>query len=974
MKIFCIIICLLIFALSQQVVYAQQSPATGPKKESAEDFVKLEMPLEEAFTKITFVVTWLSGEGNSEVIFEGEGVTHYPDRIVLTEKHEIYGRTSYSSYTIFPQDTVESNRYIFVPLADWGGGSGVFFDLNVVDKKTLRTVDDIGLGDRARVRDVVLADAHSDTVTITYIRREVKKGEPAHDPKKAIKKHFRMIGGILQEVENPLIPSDPDIVLTHDPKIEVPDRTQIVLSPSDPNMVLVPAGEFQMGSNDKASDGEKWVHTVYVDAFYMDVYEVTNAQYKMFVDANPQWEKDHTPWKYHDGNYLKDWNGNNYPIGKGDHPVANVSWYGARAYAKWVGKRLPTQAEWEKAARGGLTGQRYPWGNSIDFSNANHARNVGGTTPVGSYPPNRYGLYDMVGNVWEWCLDELDRDFYKTSPGRNPIAGADSVTDIINGFFNRKSWRVLRGGSWIRFARDVSVSDIDYGPPNFSHDDFGFRCVNDVTPDLEKHGDLSPLRTPPRQKEQERGPNKVSVSSDHTIPEDMALIPAGEFQMGSNDGDDDEKPESPATEPKKEPTEGFVKLEMPLEEAFTKITFMYPSLKSGDLLGAIVFEGEGVTREKDYMRLQKRHDLGYRETYSYYTLLSKYAVESNRYIFVPLAQSGGSGVFWDLNVVDKKTLKSVDSVGLGDRSSVKEVVLADAASNTVSITYMRREVRKGEVVYDPPSKQHFRMIEGILREVENPLSPFDPDTMFIPAGEFGMGSNDKDAEDDEKPRRNVYVDAFRIDRYEVTNAQYKKFIDANPQWQKNRIPEKYHDGDYLKHWNGNNYPPDKGKHPVVYVSWYAAMAYAEWRGKRLPTEAEWEKAARGNRYGRDYAWGDSLDPSKANYGEEIGDTTPVGTYDMNGYGLYDMTGNVWEWCLDEYDADFYSISPPRNPLSGRVVNNILSNFTNIRSARVLRGGSWVSNAKFVRVSDRTRFTPQITNKARGFRCVKSVTP
>ena len=246
------------------------------------------------------------------------------------------------------------------------------------------------------------------------------------------------------------------------------------------------------------------------------------------------------------------------------------------------------------------------------------------------------------------------------------------------------------------------------------------------------------------------------------------------------------------------------------------------------------------------------------------------------------------------------------------------------------------------------------------------------DMVLIPAGEFRMGGNDNDAENDEKPMHTVYIDAFYIDKYEVTNAEYKKFIDANPQWQKNHIPEKYHDGDYLKHWNGNNYPPNKGNHPVVYVSWYAAMAYAEWRGKRLPTEAEWEKAARGDRYGRDYAWGDSLDTSKANYGENIGDTTVVGTYDMNGYGLYDMTGNVWEWCLDEYDSDFYSISPPRNPLAGGTVNGILSNWKDVRSVRVLRGGSWVSDAKFVRVSDRTRFTPRITNGTRGFRCVRSV--
>ena len=248
------------------------------------------------------------------------------------------------------------------------------------------------------------------------------------------------------------------------------------------DMVLIPAGEFQMGSNNGNMD-EKPVHTVYVDAFYMDKYEVTNAQYKKFVDVNPQWQKDLLPRAYHDGNYLKHWNENNYPEGKGNHPVVYVSWYAALAYAKWAGKRLPTEAEWEKAARGGLVGKIYPWGDTIDSNRANFGpKKYNGTTPVGTYPPNKYGLYDMAGNVWEWCIDKYVQDFYASSPRQNPIAGAFSVSEVVNNFRNVKRNRVLRGGSWFNYSQVSQVDSRLWNNPKGTYGYFGFRCVKDVKP------------------------------------------------------------------------------------------------------------------------------------------------------------------------------------------------------------------------------------------------------------------------------------------------------------------------------------------------------------------------------------------------------------------------------------------------------------------------------------------------------------
>ena len=248
-------------------------------------------------------------------------------------------------------------------------------------------------------------------------------------------------------------------------------------------MVLIPAGSFLMGSDDAAADDdEQPVHTVHLDAFYMDTHEVTNAKFKAFVDANPAWQKDNIEDRFDWGNYLYDWDGNNYPSGKAEHPVVDVSWYAAMAYAEWAGKRLPTEAEWEYAARGGLSGKKYPWGDDKPTAAyANYYPNVKDTTPVGRYAANGYGLYDMAGNVWEWCLDASnDEDFYAESDdSRNPIAGGevDDFRTIPN-----DPWRVQRGGSWKDYAQLLRVANRTTLPPADTRDDLGFRCARAVTP------------------------------------------------------------------------------------------------------------------------------------------------------------------------------------------------------------------------------------------------------------------------------------------------------------------------------------------------------------------------------------------------------------------------------------------------------------------------------------------------------------
>jgi len=265
----------------------------------------------------------------------------------------------------------------------------------------------------------------------------------------------------------------------------------------DTAMVLIPGGYFNMGSAD-GKDDEKPVHRVYVSDFYMDKYEVTVAQFIQFIDATGY----RTDAENGDGSYI--WTGSKWekksginwrqdeegnPRTQTNYPVVHVSWNDAVAYARWTGKRLPTEAELEYAARYDGRGYKYSWGNGEP--SGKRGGNIGDESakrkfsswtiwngyddgfiyaaPVGSFDPNEFGLYDMTGNVWEWSADWYDKDYYKNSPERNPRGPLTGTT------------RVLRGSSWSTDPSDVRLtSRYSHVDPSYRRSNYGFRCVKDV--------------------------------------------------------------------------------------------------------------------------------------------------------------------------------------------------------------------------------------------------------------------------------------------------------------------------------------------------------------------------------------------------------------------------------------------------------------------------------------------------------------
>jgi formylglycine-generating enzyme required for sulfatase activity len=271
--------------------------------------------------------------------------------------------------------------------------------------------------------------------------------------------------------------------------------------------------------------------------------------------------------------------------------------------------------------------------------------------------------------------------------------------------------------------------------------------------------------------------------------------------------------------------------------------------------------------------------------------------------------------------------------------------------------------------------------QSIGKRASQPKAPNN--MVLIPGGTFEMGTAKDDLSslmtkfnvqhpelfEEEIPKHPVKLSPFFMDKFEVTNAEFAKFVREYPEWRPDRLAADKQNGKYLSNWNGTEPPKDKLQFPVAFVTWHAAVAFCNEQGKRLPTEAEWEFAARGGLKDKAFPWGDDLpDKTRANYGASgFGAPVKAGSYAPNGYGLFDMAGNVWEFLADEWSKYPTDGMLQTDPVAGGSV----SDFMRVKTRRSLRGGSFGGGVVNLRVTYRDSHVPTNAVEHIGFRCAKS---
>lgn len=676
--------------------------------------------------------------------------------------------------------------------------------------------------------------------------------------------------------------------------------------PAPTGMVQIPVGDYTVGSTLSGSQYEA-PQEVALHSFWIDRYEVTNEQYAEFLADSGD-----TP--------PSGWSGNTPPAGQAAHPVKGITWDAANDYCDFVDKRLPTEAEWEVAARG-AQGFLYPWGNDATAV----ALPDNDTYAVGSVAANRsgFGAYDMAGNVWEW-VDEP----YTAVAGGQKVAHGGAYN-----FLKDSAYRLIGNPTQPTMIASVGVrcaSSEVADAPNADvvlFDEFSDQASG--WPDLQEGAAWRGYHPPDFYHVEATGANQVAtavfgssaanVSLEARVFVDIVETDDGDFRYG-------------------------LLLRQASDREFYAFTV---SLRQGrwDVLKATADGLETL-------------DSGTVDT------LTGWSVEEEDALTV-VANGGIFTFFINGRLVSSLTDNTYADGDFGfyvetfdetrahvhfDRLTVLRVdgepLALAAAADATAVPTAAVEAATAEATAVPTDEP-----TPTTEPTPTETAVAVPDGMvLIPAGTFLMGS--ATGQGNELPEHEVSLDAYFIDQFEVSNEAYRACVTAGGCVQTG----------FANSFRRSGYrdDPEYADYPVVGISWEMANAYCEWAGKRLPTEAEWEYAASGPD-NFIWPWGNAFDPllSAASAADtEAVDAFPDG---VSPFDVYNMAGNVNEWVADMFDANFYANSPTANPVS--LVGN----------GRVFRGGSFDNpNGDFYTTSRRYNRPASTADVDIGIRCAQDV--
>jgi len=791
-----------------------------------------------------------------------------------------------------------------------------------------------------------------------------------------------------------------------------PFRVKEILNSIGMKLVYIPPGKFMMGSpkDEKDRRDNEDQHEVRITrGFYMGACEVTQEEYEKVLGQKPSW-------------FSPDGDGKNSVKGFDNtrrFPVEQVSWNDAMDFCKELSRKegkegkeydLPTEAEWEYGCRAGTdTVFHYANALSSDLANLDGSFPYGGAPPgpflgmtkeVGSYRPNALGLHDMHGNVCEWCKDRYGHDYYQDSPVRDPQGPSEG----------KFQFRVHRGGSFINYAKDCrSAYRYPELPGNHGKNkNLGFRVVLRVFESVAQQPKLPAVPEPAK-------PNSPPADKEITNSIGMKLmyIPAGKFLMGSPNSEVERRDNE--FQHSVEITKGFYMGAYEVtQEEYQKVMDSTPSWFSPSGGGKDAVSGLDTQRfpvekvswndakefcKKLAQQESKAYDLPTEAEWEYACrartdTLFHYgnALSSDLANFNGDFPYGGAAKGRYLQRTNKVGSYLPNAFGLYDMhgnvwewckdwyddKGVYRVLRGGSfnfnARNCRSacrgydhLPDSRRGITGFRVVLRVPDsvaqQQQPKLLTAVPEQAKPNSPPADKEItnsigmklVYVPPGKFMMGSpkDEKDRRDGEDQHEVRITRGFYMGAYEVTQEEYKKVLGNNPSW-------------FSPDGGGKNAVDgfdNTRRFPVEQVSWNDAMAFCkklsakEGKDYDLPTEAEWEY---GCRAGTDTVFhcGNTLSSGQANCNGALDRTGNVGSYRPNAFGLYDMHGNVWEWCKDRYGPDYYQKSPaddPQGPTEGKL--------------RVLRGGSYYDVARGCRSAYRYGLLPGNRDYYYGFRVV-----